>query len=259
MNKFHIICTSYNNETRTEQCLMSILNQTYTNYEILFIDDCSADNTFQIASDIAKNYEHLTVIKNKQRRHRAYNTIMLNDIIPKYNEDIITFVDGDDWLYNADVLQKVNNEYEKHDYWMTYGQYVNWPDNNISFEYGTRYSDEVINNNLFRQDTWRASHLRTFKWFLYKNINKNDIIDKDGKYYTMCEDRVISWACLEMTPLEKIGVIDYITYTYNGSQENRNKIKDQHIQDNEWNTGYDITEKMKQMPSYSKKTKEELL
>jgi len=259
MNKFQIICTSYNNEKWTETCLASILNQTYSNYEILFINDCSTDKTLQIASDVSKDYSQLTVVSNKQRQYRAYNTVMLNNIIPKNDEDIITFVDGDDWLYDENVLQKINDEYEQHDYWMTYGQFIIWPDGNKTSTHGTKYSNNVINNNLFRQDLWRASHLRTFKWFLYKNINKNDIKDANNKYYTMCEDLVVSFACLEMAPLEKIGVIDYITYIYNGDPESRKKIKNQYIEDGENEMWHSVEAYMRNKQPYSKKTKEELI
>ena len=259
MNKFHIVCTSFNNEKWTEACLSSILNQTYTNYQILFIDDCSIDNTYEIATEIAKDYDQLTVIKNKYRRRRAYNIMMFNDIIPKDNEDIITFVDGDDWLYDETILEKINNEYENNDYWMTYGQFVIWPLGNKTKTHGTKYSDDVINNNLFRQDIWRASHLRTFKWFLYKNINKNDIKDNNNNYYTMCEDLITSFACLEMSPKEKIGVIDYITYIYNGDIENRNKIKNQYINDNENEAWHKVEKDIRNKKSYTKKTKEELI
>jgi glycosyltransferase involved in cell wall biosynthesis len=45
-NKFKIITPSYNNEEWVEYNLASVLNQTYTNYEVLYINDNSTDNTF---------------------------------------------------------------------------------------------------------------------------------------------------------------------------------------------------------------------
>ena len=45
---------------------------------------------------------------------------------------------------------------------MTYGSYVYYPMGNRGVE-PSSYPKEIIDNNQFRQDKWRASHLRTFK------------------------------------------------------------------------------------------------
>ena len=44
-NKFVIITPSYNNEEWVEPNLASMLNQTYTNWRTIYINDCSTDNT----------------------------------------------------------------------------------------------------------------------------------------------------------------------------------------------------------------------
>ena len=95
-----------------------------------------------------------------------------------------------------------------------------WPSSQKASPQNTKYSDHVHNNNLYRKDVWRASHLRSFKWFLYKQIKKEDLIwSKTGEYYYNAEDLAVSYFCLEMCPKHKIGVVDFPTYAYNEDPE----------------------------------------
>ena len=55
--KIGIIIPNYNYEHTIEKCLTSILNQTYKNFEIIFVDDMSTDNSVEIAKKTyVKNY-----------------------------------------------------------------------------------------------------------------------------------------------------------------------------------------------------------
>ena len=62
--KVSIILPIYNSEKFLEKTLNSILNQTYTNWELIIIDDCSTDNSQKII-DKMKN-EKFIVIKNEK-------------------------------------------------------------------------------------------------------------------------------------------------------------------------------------------------
>ncbi|TGV04662.1 glycosyltransferase [Flavivirga rizhaonensis] len=54
-----------NTEAYIEACLVSILNQTYTNWEVLIIDDSSSDSSFSIVEKFAKNEDRIILLKNK--------------------------------------------------------------------------------------------------------------------------------------------------------------------------------------------------
>ncbi|MBP6430647.1 MAG: glycosyltransferase [Ferruginibacter sp.] len=58
-----ILCT-YNGEKYVSQQLDSLVKQTYTNIEIIVVDDCSTDNTFTILNDYKKQYSLITLIEN---------------------------------------------------------------------------------------------------------------------------------------------------------------------------------------------------
>ena len=122
-NKFKIVIPSYNNSQWVEPNLASILNQTYTNYEVLYIDDASTDNTFNLVSSIVGDHPSFTLQKNPTNMRRGYNTSpeVLSTFLDD-DEDILTFIDGDDWLAYPDTLEKLNHFYNQKDPWMTYGK-----------------------------------------------------------------------------------------------------------------------------------------
>lgn len=229
MNKFKIVIPSYNNEKWLEPNLASILNQTYTNYDVLYIDDCSTDNTFNSVKQIVGDLPNWKVVKNETNMRRGYNLSPYNPLIVDFmedDEDILLFVDGDDWLYDDHVLERVSKLYDEHKYWMTYGKFVCYPSGDIGNPQNTPYPDEVHRSNAYRKDIWRASHLRTFKWHLYKVIKKEDLIfSQTGEFYFHAEDLATSFPCLEMCPKSKIGVVDFLTYVYNVSQEARERVE----------------------------------
>ncbi len=105
--KIGIIIPNRNYEKWIDRCLTSILNQTYKNYEVIFCDDCSTDNSVQVAKRY-KNKMNIKIIQLKQRRlnggtrNEAY--LYLSDDV-----DYVYYVDSDDWLANNQVLANINN------------------------------------------------------------------------------------------------------------------------------------------------------
>ena len=228
-NKFKIVIPSYNNENWLEPNLASIINQTYKHYEVLYIDDCSTDETFSQVSQIIKDLPNWRIVRNQTNMRRGYNLSPYNPLITDFvteDEDILLFVDGDDWLYEDTTLEKINQLYNERDYWMTYGSFICYPTGDIGNPQNTPYPQEVHLHNAYRRDIWRASHLRTFKWHLYKQIKKEDLIfTETGEFYFHAEDLATSFPCLEMCPKERIGVVPFLTYVYNVSQEARDRVE----------------------------------
>lgn len=107
-NKIAIIIPNYNYEHTIEKCLNSILNQTYKNFEIIFVDDCSTDNSLKIAHQILDKHENCKIVELKQKRlnggarNEAY--LHVSDEV-----DYLYYVDSDDWLYDVYALEEVNN------------------------------------------------------------------------------------------------------------------------------------------------------
>lgn len=101
--KFSVIIPNYNNAKWLEKCLGSVLNQTYKNYEILFIDDKSEDNSVEIAGKMLGMNKVIEVPCKK------YNGGARNVGILQATGDYIICLDSDDWLKNENVLRDINN------------------------------------------------------------------------------------------------------------------------------------------------------
>ena len=107
--KIGIIIPNYNYEHTIEKCLSSIASQTYKNYEVVFVDDCSTDDSLKIAYSFIDRLENIKIIALKQKRlnggarNEAY--LHLSDDV-----DYVYYVDSDDWLYDNNVLKKMNDK-----------------------------------------------------------------------------------------------------------------------------------------------------
>ena len=224
-NKFIIITPSFNNEEWVETNIASVLNQTYTNYRVIYIDDASTDNTLEAATNIVKDLPNWKVVHNKENKGAAYNYIEYVKCLFPEDDEILVHLDGDDWFYDDYVLEKLNVFYNEKDCWMTYGSFVCYDGSEVgarSFPQGTPHPDFIHKYKLYRRDMWRASHLRTYKYFLWKAIDKEDLISEiDGKYFWHATDLAWAYPCMEMCPKEKIGVVDFLTYVYNTTPKNQ--------------------------------------
>ena len=108
--KFSIIIPNYNNAKWLDKCLNSVLNQTYKNYEIIFIDDMSEDNSLEIANKLLKSPHKVLKVPYKK-----YNGGTRNIGIMEATGDYIVCIDSDDWLKHENVLKDINDNLEDED------------------------------------------------------------------------------------------------------------------------------------------------
>lgn len=210
--KFVIVIPSYNNHEWTERTIKSALNQNYDNYRIIFIDDCSKDDTFEVTKNIVESSSKksiVTLIRNDIRIGALEN--LYNAIHSCADDEIVLTLDGDDWLAGNGVLKYLNNIYAGQDVWMTYGQYRNHPDGGIGI--AKQIPEKIIKSSGHRSYDWCASHLRTFYAWLFKQIKKEDLM-YNGRFMQMTWDLAIMFPQLEMAgPHSKF--ISETLYIYN--------------------------------------------
>lgn len=96
MEKVSVIVPIYNAGTYLKKCLDSILNQTYSNLEILLINDGSSDGSARLCEDYRKADARVRVL------HRPLGGSGVgaarNAALPMITGDYVLFVDNDDWL-----------------------------------------------------------------------------------------------------------------------------------------------------------------
>ena len=90
-NKFIILVTAYNDAEWVEWNLASILNQTYTNYEVMYYDDASSDDTHQKVLDIVGDNNKFKITTRKKNKGTLHNYI---DCIKKLKKEEIKCIVG---------------------------------------------------------------------------------------------------------------------------------------------------------------------
>ena len=112
-----IIMPSYNTADYIEETIQSVLNQTYTNWELLIVDDCSNDSTLQILENY--NDERIKVFVNEQNSGAA---VSRNKALREAKGQWIAFLDSDD-LWSPEKLEKQISFMEKNGYAFSYTNY----------------------------------------------------------------------------------------------------------------------------------------
>lgn len=218
---------SYNCERWTEKSLMSAINQEYDNYDIVFVDDASTDNTGKIAGDLIEkwdstkgNFELIHNSKNLKALENLYNVV--HNSKP---ETVIVALDGDDWLQNKHVLEYMSEIYSDSDVWITAGSYIESIGGRVV---RPRISKDYWDGNI-RHKEWTFSHLRTFKKELFTKISKEDMLDRDEGFFKFTWDRVIMYPMVEMAGKEHFKPVNKVQYVYN--RENPLAVDVVHRQD----------------------------
>jgi len=213
-NHFKIIVCCYNTEDWISKTIRSIKHQQHKNFECFIVDAASTDNTLgEIKQTISKD-SRFHIIENKERKPPLQNQFETLSSINVHDEDVIVNIDGDDWLYNSEALSIVNEEYSKNkNLLLTHGNFILYPHGNKSEL--ESYPQNIIDNNDYRKYKWLASHLRTFKYKLFKNLKKEELLSSwDNKYYEKAGDLALMFPLLEMSG-GNIKFISDILYVYN--------------------------------------------
>ena len=92
--KISVVVPVYNVELYLRQCLDSIINQSYSNLEIILVDDGSQDQSLKICEDFASKDSRIKVIHQKN----AGVSVARNKGIEAATGEYITFLDSDDWI-----------------------------------------------------------------------------------------------------------------------------------------------------------------
>lgn len=94
-----IVVPVYKVEEYLERCVDSILNQTYTDFELLLVDDGSPDNCGKICDEYAEKDSRIFVIHQKNGGLSSARNTGINWFYEQDRSNYITFLDSDDWLH----------------------------------------------------------------------------------------------------------------------------------------------------------------
>lgn len=197
---FAIIITSYNNADYCTKNLLSVFEQKYSNYRVLYIDDASTDDTYEKVEKCIRDSgqeNRVALIRNKRSLTQIENVYRALHVCK--DEEIVLLVDGSDWLAHNRVLEVLNDCYADPNIWMTYGSYCEYPSYKKGFGRGEIPRKIHLSHSYrkFSNKKFIFSHLRTAYAGLFKKIKMEDLL-KDGNFMTASGERAFMLPLVEM-------------------------------------------------------------
>ena len=216
--KFVFVITSYNNEKYCERNLLSVFDQDYESYRVLFINDCSTDKTVDKVRafvDYKKKTNCVTIIDHKEKRGKTRNLFEAYQMCK--NDEIIVCLDGDDSLAHDNVLKELNTYYQNPDVWVTYGSAILMPQAKKLIP--LCFTDKEKKRQKMRKMRFDMHMLRTFYAGLVKKLSLEDFMYK-GDFLPSADDFQIMNCLFEMAPSHVMCLYD-INYIINDLNPNR--------------------------------------
>ena len=98
MSTISVIVPTYKVEPCLKECIDSVLNQTFTDFELVLVDDGSPDNCPKICDDYAKKDNRVIVIHKENGGISSARNAGLDYVFANSNSDYISFIDDDDYV-----------------------------------------------------------------------------------------------------------------------------------------------------------------
>ena len=104
--RFSVIVAAYNIQNYIQRAIESVENQTFKNYELLVVNDCSTDKTGEKIEELNAKYDNIVYLKHEVNKKLG---AARNTALKEAKGEYIVFLDGDDYLASSDVLEKLDN------------------------------------------------------------------------------------------------------------------------------------------------------
>lgn len=176
-----VIVAVFNLEDYIEKCILSIIQQSHSDLELIIVDDGSTDRTEDICLNYARKDNRVTYVKKKNEGQGMARNIGLKLAKGEY----VTYVDGDDWLEKDaianmyQVAQREDADIVVGDIWYVYVNQGNEEKRYSKIRYN---AGQVIR---YGECPEKMSNLRTFTWGkLYKRqfLKQEDFVQSSKVY-----------------------------------------------------------------------------
>lgn len=206
--KFAIIVPNYNNDrgkyngkTYLVNCIESVLNQTYKNWDLIIVDDMSTDTSVETVDKYVDSRIHL--IKNIRKRYNGGSrNVGIDYALENLKPDYICFLDSDDWWKHNEVLEHINKKLYNHHMMILQSEML-FPSGKVSRQYNKfdNYEDIFFCVNKVWCTCWS------------KVIRADKIVHFCED--TLMEDRVWSYKQADNIDFDKVININEVCYVWN--------------------------------------------
>ena len=186
---FSVIIPLHNKEKYIEKTLQSVFQQTFTDYELIIINDGSTDKSNEIVKSICENKENTTLISQKNQGLSATR----NKGIRAANGEIIALLDADDF-WNENYLMEIHKLYNDYPEASLFGtDYLEKYNSKNLLEPSKNIPKKLKNTSFLVDDFFKANLFQPiinpscfcFKKDVFKTVKFNESIDfcEDVDYY----------------------------------------------------------------------------
>lgn len=208
MSLVSVIMPVYNAEKYLEATLSCILSQSYSNLEVILVNDASKDNSYQICQRYARQDERIILINHEKN---CGQSVSRNDALNVAKGDYICFVDSDD-LIEKDAIEKILSEAQRRDV-----DILGFNAKVISGSQTTKYvnyqyDEDIIDGEDYLIRMMTCEQMYDVVWmYFYKRslIESNKIRFLEGRIF---EDEV--WVPEVFLHASKASYYDYQAYLY---------------------------------------------
>jgi len=214
--KFIFVCPIFNASKTLARCLHSIACQSYTNWKIILIDDCSSKEEADKEDDIIAGFHRLLTLPEEEikiitvwnediDRGKCYETSNVLYGIKNFcsDEDIVCRIDGDDALCDSDALLALDISYQR-------GYDCVWTAHRWTGSC-RNISGSLTDKNPYKSE-WRSSHLKTFRKKLINDVPYENFTNMNGELVRRAGDRALYLPVLHKAKCS--GYLPMVTYSY---------------------------------------------
>lgn len=178
--RFTVAISAYNIENYVKRAIDSVLNQTFKNYELLVIDDCSTDSTVEVIKQVVGQNAKILQTKKNSGTAAASRNIAIENAQGEY----LLFLDGDDELYSNETLKEIDEHIKENKYDIIYFGYENVEHTENYYRISTK-ENSTREARLICDESFSVSS----KVWNVEFLRNNNIRFKEGMYY---EDELFS-------------------------------------------------------------------
>ncbi|MFS4483530.1 glycosyltransferase family 2 protein [Hyunsoonleella sp. 2307UL5-6] len=145
-NKVSIITAVYNASEHLQDCINSVLNQTYQNWEHILVDDCSSDNSIQVIKEYINKDSRIKLITQSLNKGAGHAR---NKAIKASSGRFIAFLDCDDY-WSTEKLTKQIDSMIKYNYPFSCAHYYEFEDTNGNIDTLVKCPKKITYNMLLK-------------------------------------------------------------------------------------------------------------
>lgn len=168
MANISVIMPLFNAEKYLPEALQSVLKQTYKNFELICIDDCSADRTRIIVEEFRKKDDRIRILVNEEHLGAGPSR---NKGLKAAEGKFILFLDGDD-IFEEELLEKVGGAMEKYRADLVLFEYLHVPSETIYTKKVRERPEGFAEKYCKRPFSMNDFEPREFLWWTASSCNR---------------------------------------------------------------------------------------